>query len=398
MPLMGAKRKSYTPKYRQDAARLVIDTGRTIAEVAREIGVGEQLLGRWVAIERARMDDPPGALDVDERAELERLRREVAELRMDREFLKKSGLLRHGELEPEQAFAVIEVEKATYTVSRMAHLLGVSRSGYYAWAARQGAEPGPRAARRADLTVKIKVAHDASDGVNGAPRILADLREAGEVVSRKTVAKLMQENEIRGISPRPWRPVTTLPDPNPHSIPDLVARRFDRGELNAVWTSDITYLATGQGWLYLCAVRDGCSRRVIGYAFADNLHTDIVETALRRAVTFRDGDTTGVIFHADRGCQYTSAQLAQAAQDLGVRLSVGRTGVCWDNAQQESFWSTLKTEFYDRHHFATRAEAITAVSTWIETVYNRRRRHSALGQIDPVAFEHQLTTVADQAA
>ncbi len=200
---------------------------------------------------------------------------------------------------------MIHAEKASHEVTRMVDLLQVSRSGYYAWANRQaGSELGARAARRADLLVKIKVAHDASDGVNGAPRILADLREAGEVVSRKTVAKLMRESEIRGISPRPWRPVTTIADATAHTIPDLVQRRFDRGALNAVWTSDITYLATGQGWLYLCAVRDGCSRRVIGYAFADNLHTDLVESALRRAVTFRDratGGTDKVIFHADRG-------------------------------------------------------------------------------------------------
>ena len=299
---------------------------------------------------------------------------------------------------------MIEAEKATtseqgegLSVSRMSELLGVSRSGYYAWASRQDTEPGPRAARRADLIVKIKVAHDASDGVNGAPRILADLREAGEVVSRKTVAKLMREAEIRGISPRPWTPVTTIVDAVPHAIPDLVERRFDQGVLNVVWTSDITYLATDEGWLYLCAVRDGCSRRVLGYAFSASLHTDVVESALRRAVTFREGDTAGVIFHADRGCQYTSTQLATVAEELGVRVSVGRTGVCWDNAQQESFWSTLKTEHYNRHRFATRAAATASVSTWIETVYNRRRRHSALGNISPVAFEHRLTT-ATQAA
>jgi putative transposase len=238
-------------------------------------------------------------------------------------------------------------------------------------------------------------------GVNGAPRILADLRDAGEVVSRKTVAKLMRSNAIRGISPRPWRPVTTIADATPHTIPDLVQRQFDRGELNRVWTSDITYLATGEGWLYLCAVRDGCSRRVIGYAFADTLHTDVVETALRRAVTFRDsgtGSTDGVIFHADRGCQYTSDQLDMVAREVKVRLSVGRTGVCWDNAQQESFWSTLKTEYYQRHQFGTRAQTIRAASSWIENVYNRRRRHSALGQISPIAYEHQLTTAATEAA
>jgi len=298
---------------------------------------------------------------------------------------------------------VIEAEKATTTgrLARMAGLLGVSRSGYYARAARQGAQPGPAASRRADLVLKITVAHDASDGVNGAPRILADLREGGDVVSGKTVATLMRANGIRGISPRPWTPVTTISDDTVHAIPDLVSRRFDQGRLNLVWTSDITYLATGQGWLYLCGVRDGCSRRDLGYAFSDRLHTDVVETALRRAVTFRGqetGETAQVIFHADRGCQYTSIQLADVAEELDVRLSVGRTGLCWDNAQQESFWSTLKTEYYQRHWFATRSEAIRAVSSWIETVYNRRRRHSSLGQISPVAFEHQLITAATQAA
>lgn len=280
----------------------------------------------------------------------------------------------------------------------MCGLLGVSRSGYYKWVERQGAAPSPRQQRHEDLLVKIRRFHADSGGVNGAPRITADLREDGEIVSKKTVAKLMRHNEIRGISPRPWAPVTTLAGQVVHAIPDRVGRRFDQGALNLVWTSDITSLATGQGWLYLCAVRDGCSRRVIGYDFADSLHTDVVETALRRAVTFRDGHTIGVILHADRGCQYTSTQLAGTAEELGVLLSVGRTGVCWDNAQIESFWPTLKTEFYHRHTFATHAEAIHAVTSWIETVYNRRRRHSALGHIPPVTFEHRTTTAALKAA
>jgi putative transposase len=293
----------------------------------------------------------------------------------------------------EKAYA----EGARSTIEDMCDLMGVSRSGYYDWVARQAAGPGPREQRLLDLAEQVITAHAESDGVYGSPRITAELREAGQVVSRKTVAKVMRANGIEGISPRSWRPVTTIVDPSSHSIPDLVARRFDQGELNRVWTSDITYLATGQGWLYLCAVRDGCSRRVLGYAFSDSLHTDLVEDALRRAVTFREGDTTGVILHADRGCQYTSDQLDRAACDLGVRLSVGRTGVCWDNAQQESFWSTLKTEHYHRHEFATRAAAIRSVSEWIETVYNRRRRHSALGDISPVAFERGINTTAQAA-
>lgn len=353
---MGAKRKRYTPAYRRDAAHLVIDTGRPIAHVAKEIGVGEALLGRWVAIERAKMDDPPSALDTDERAELERLRREVAEL------------------------------------------LEVSRSGYYAWLARRDGPAGPRAVRRAQLSEKVLAAHTASDGVNGAPRILADLRAAGEVVSRKTVAKLMRARGIAGISPATWHPVTTVADESAHTIPDLVERDFDRGRLDAVWTSDITYLPTGQGWLYLCAVCDGCSRRVLGWAVDDHMRTELVETALRRAVSLRGGDTTGVILHADRGCQYTSAQLAEIAAELEVRISVGRTGVCWDNAQIESFWSTLKTEYYHRQKFATKAAARRGVGAWIEATYNRTRRHSSLGRLSPVTFEHQLMNPAAEAA
>lgn len=235
----------------------------------------------------------------------------------------------------------------------------------------------------------------------GAPRIIDELREQGEKVSRKTVAKIMRTSGIEGISPRRWTPATTISDDAPHAIPDLVERRFDQGTLNTVWTSDITYLRTGQGWLYLCVVRDGCSRRVLGYAFSRTLHTDVVETALRNAHTFRGsatGPTAKVIFHADRGCQYTSQQMAAVATELDVRSSMGRTGVCWDNAQQESFWSTLKTEFYHRYSFTTHAEAITAVSRWIDSTYNRKRRHSALGNISPVAFEdikiHQAASKA----
>lgn len=279
----------------------------------------------------------------------------------------------------------------------MCALLRVSRSEFYAHQARVGTGPGPRQRRRADLAAQIMAAHEASGGVYGAPRVHAELRAGGVTVSRKTVAKIMCANDIRGISLRPWRPVTTITSTRPHTIPDLVGRRFDTGKLDAVWTSDITYLSTGQGWLYLCAVRDGCSRRVIGYAFSPTLHTDLVEQAMRRAVRFRGRPVHATVFHADKGCQYTSTQLAQAAEDLGLRLSVGRTGVCWDNAQQESFWSTLKTEFYHRHTFTTRSEAVTAVTGWIETVYNRTRRHSALAYLSPVQFENTKQT-ATQAA
>ncbi|WP_110767524.1 IS3 family transposase, partial [Mycolicibacterium mucogenicum] len=236
-----------------------------------------------------------------------------------------------------------------------------------------------------------------SDGVNGAPRILADLREDGWVVSCKTVAASLRRQGLFGISPRTFGPPTTVADPDAEAIPDLVKRRFDTGVLNAVWTSDITYLRTGEGWLYLAAVRDGHSRRVIGWAIADTLHTDVVESALTMAIALRGPLPEKVIFHADRGCQYTSAQLARFARENNLLRSVGRTGVCWDNAATESLWATLKVEFYDRRLWPTKAAARLAVGDWIERVYNRRRRHSALGMISPVEFENRINQTAQAA-
>lgn len=291
----------------------------------------------------------------------------------------------------------MDTQKANYKISRMARLLEVSRAGYYAWAARQVAGPSPAQVRRAALTARIMTFHAESDYVYGSPRILADLREDGEQVSAKTVAKLMRCNNIVGISPRRFTPATTVAGPDLHPVPDLVKRRFDRGVLNAVWISDITYLGTDQGWLYLCAIRDGCSRRVIGWAIEDHMRTDLVEAALRMAVTMRGTLPEHVVFHADRGTQYTSAQLADTTTELGLLRSMGRTGVCWDNAAAETFWSTLKTEYYNRHHWATRAQAKRAVGAWIEDRYNRRRRHSSIGMISPVRFEEEHPQTAQAA-
>jgi putative transposase len=292
---------------------------------------------------------------------------------------------------------VIEAEKASYTIKRMCELLEVSRSGYYKWRRARESGPSPTTARRAEVDAKVAVFHRASDGVYGAPRILADLRADGERVSRKTVAASLRRQGLAGISPRRFAPATTVVDLDAAVPQDLVRRRFDTGDLDRVWTSDITYLRTGQGWLYLCAVRDGCSRRVIGWAIDDCLGTDLVTSAVAMAVAMR-GELAGeVILHADRGCQYTSAQLARFARDHNLVRSVGRTAVCWDNAAAESFWATLKVEFYERYLWPTKLAAKLAVGDWIERVYNRRRRHSALGMISPVGFEDRLNQTAQAA-
>jgi transposase InsO family protein len=292
---------------------------------------------------------------------------------------------------------VIEAEKATYTIKRMCGLLEVSRSGFYQWRASRDSGPTPSQQRRAALDAQVAASHAGSDGVYGAPRVLADLRAAGARVSRKTVAASLRRQRLAGICPRRFAPATTVVELDAPVPKDLVGRRFDTGELDRVWTSDITYLRTGEGWLYLCAVRDGCSRRVIGWALEDHMRTDLVESAVAMAVAMRGQLVEEVILHADRGCQYTSAQLARFAREHNLARSVGRTGVCWDNAASESFWATMKVEFYDRYLWPTRAAAKLAVGDWIERVYNRRRRHSAIGMISPVEYEHRFTQTAQAA-
>lgn len=229
-------------------------------------------------------------------------------------------------------------------------------------------------------------------------RIHAQLARDGLAVDLRTVTASVRRLGIEGISPRRFRPVARIGEMRTHSIPDLVERGWDTGRLNAVWIMDITYLRTNEGWVYLCAVRDACSRRVIGWAM-DQTHTStLVERALRMAQVLRGELPHDEVFHADRGTQYTSAQLAEACAALQVRQAVGRTGTCWDNAMQESLWSTLKAEFYNRRLWATRSEAIQATGRWIEQFYYRTRLHSALGYTTPVEFERTHTTINNQMA
>ena len=291
----------------------------------------------------------------------------------------------------------MHAEKSHFSIVRMARLLGVSRSGYYAWTNRS---PSARAIRAERIEQKVNWFHGDSDEVSGAPRILADLREDGEIISRKTVAKTMRRLGLRGVCPRRWK-TTTLTNPGETYPPDVVKRQWDTGALNTVWIGDITYLRTWEGWLYLATVIDAHSRRVIGWAIADHMRTDLVEDALQMAIVLRGERPAKVVFHADRGTQYASDQITRFAAENGITRSMGRTGVCWDNAMAESFFATLKTEFYYRRVWPTKTGASKAVGAWIEDRYNRRRRHSALGQISPVSFEMQhcnQTAAALQAA
>lgn len=282
----------------------------------------------------------------------------------------------------------IEAEKqAGHSVKRACELLKVSRAAFYA---RRNGAPGPRAVRDAELTEKITEVHETSRGSYGAPRIHAVLRRDGDGCGRRRVARLMREAGLQGRRRR-RRHRTTIPDPNAAARPDLVLRDFqpDPTGLDVRWCGDITYIPTGEGWLYLATVIDIASRRVVGWATADHLRTELVADALRTACRSRRPDGP-VIFHSDRGCQYTSREFAILASEFGVRLSVGRTGQCWDNALAESFFATLKRELIEDRPWPSRAAARTAIFEWIEGWYNIRRLHSSLGYRSPADYEAVL--------
>jgi len=284
-------------------------------------------------------------------------------------------------------FELIAAECADHDVSNLTQLLGVSRSGFYAWAARhRRTELSAHQQRRRDLEVKILAHWQASKRTYGSPRITADLHAAGVTVSQNTVAAIMAEMGIEGISPRTFKVKTTVVDPTASFPPDRVGRDFDRGRADAVWTSDITYLTCGEGHAYLCAIRDEHSRRVLGWSLADHMRTELVEAAVDAAVFTRGGGVAGTILHADRGSQFTSHDMAQACSGHGLLRSMGATGICWDNAGAESLWSTVKHEYYKRHAFTTYANLTAGLDNYIR-FYNHDRRHSSLGMISPIDFE-----------
>ena len=290
-------------------------------------------------------------------------------------------------------YPFIEAENVdSRNVARACALMEVSRSAYYQ---QRHAQPSPRETGDAELSEQIIGIHADSKGRYGAPRVHATLRRRGYRVSRKRVARLMRAAGLRGRTPRRWRK-TTVPDPSARPPLDLVRRDFavDAAQVNTRWCGDITYLNTWEGWLYLATVLDLRSRRVVGFAMADHLRTDLIVDALSNAVAGRDPEP-GVVFHSDRGCQYTSRQYAELADEHDVALSVGRTGQCWDNAVAESFFASLKGECIDQQSWPTHTMARRAVVDYIAW-YNATRLHSTLGYRTPNEYEQTINHNQDQ--
>jgi putative transposase len=283
-------------------------------------------------------------------------------------------------------FAFIRRRGKEFPVKLMCEVLGVSRSGYYDWAARPA---GARAERAAGLKGQIRLAHEASRCTYGSPRVYRELEARGVAVCENTVARYMREEGLCATPRRRFVPRTT-DSSHPHPVaPNVLGRDFAADGPDRKWGCDLTYLWTDQGWLYLSVVVDLFSRRVVGWSMSDDLKSAGVVDALAMALARRKPGP-GLLHHSDRGVQYACGAYREMLEKNGVARSMSRPGNCYDNAVVESFFGTLKTELVHRRRYRTRAEARADVFEWIECWYNRRRRHSSLGYLSPEQFEAQL--------
>lgn len=283
-------------------------------------------------------------------------------------------------------YACIEEHRGQYPLELMCRALEVTRSGYYAWRNR---DPSERDRQDTKLRVEIRSVYQRSRRRYGSPRIQRELRKKGIPISCKRVARIMKEEDLKARPKRRFR-VTTLSDHSEAIAPNVLNRRFDIGEPDRFWAADITYVPTGEGWLYLAIVLDIGTRRIVGWNMSAGLDGSLTLTALRRALNWRR-PRAGLIHHSDRGIQYAASPYRAELEKHGMIPSMSRVGNCWDNAVAESFFATLEWELIEREKWATRHAAAEAIANYIEIWYNQIRQHSTLGDISPAKYEEMFT-------
>lgn len=278
----------------------------------------------------------------------------------------------------------IKEHRKDYPIGIMCRLLSVSRSGYHLWIKRK---LSAREFENRRLLEVIVFHYKKSKRTYGLPRILAAIRRQGLNVNKKRVARLMRENNIKAKTKRRFK-VTTVQNSKAAASENILNQNFTASSENKIWTGDITYLWTKEGWLYLAIVMDIYSRKIIGWSINSSLSTELVIRALMMALVHRNAKR-GIIFHSDRGSQYTSSAFREILKNYGIVQSMSSTGNCYDNAITESFFHTLKTELTYWEKYQTREEAKRSIFEYIEINYNRRRLHSSLGYLSPVEFEEK---------
>lgn len=281
-------------------------------------------------------------------------------------------------------YRFIEEHRTVWPVSIQCDVLEVARSGYYAWRKRPASA---RARRRAELTDRIRAVHAVRhQDAYGAPRIHKELVTAGHKCNRKTVARCMKAAGIQAKTVKKFR-VSTTDSNHRHPVAgNVVNREFRPSRKNETWTADITYIATDEGWLYLAAVEDLYSRKIVGWSMSERIDSRLVVEALEMAMQ-RELPGAGLVAHSDRGVQYASEHYQSLLQQHEITCSMSRRGNCWDNAPMESFFATLKKELVHHERYRTRDEARRSLFEYIEVFYNRVRRHSSLGYLSPHQFE-----------
>lgn len=270
-----------------------------------------------------------------------------------------------------------------FTVKDCCRVLRVSTSGYYRWIRHP---VGARQARSQELTGKIRAVHEASRRIYGAPKVQRELHARGVTLNRKTVARIMRQNSLRSKVTRKFRVRTTDSDHDHPVATNVLDRKFTAVTPDAAWLCDITYIPTGEGWLYLAGVMDLCSRKIVGWSMAGHLRVGLVLDALAMATAARS-PAPGLVHHSDRGVQYCCTEYRRELESRGMVASMSRRGECYDNAPVESFWATLKKELMSDRAFTTREEARAAIFEYIEVFYNRKRIHGSIGYVSPEAFE-----------
>jgi len=292
-------------------------------------------------------------------------------------------------------YAWIREHRDSFPVAVLCDALEVSASGYYAWLDRP---PSPRAQRHDQIQAAVQQVHAESHGIYGSHKIARELEERPELESacRNTVAKAMRELGLKSRISRAFTPTTTQADPTKQPAPNQLAQDFTATAPNRKWVTDITYLPTAEGWVYLAVVLDLFSRKVVGWALSNSLATELVSAALRQAVETRRPTGQHLLHHSDRGCQYTSDTYQQTLRTLGIQCSMSRTGCCYDNAVMERFFWSLKHEWTNHERFHNLEEARLSVFRYIETFYNSQRLHQTLGYLSPNQFEavHAPATAA----
>ncbi|MEN3233020.1 IS3 family transposase [Methylobacterium ajmalii] len=390
---MAKTRREFTPEFKREAVALLESSGRSQMQIAAELGIQPSMLRQWrtVLMDGSVQQRPAGApgsaptspvaSPSDQAAEIARLRRELDRTRMERDVLKKRD--RHLCGDAQMTFAFIEPHATTWPVRLMCRVLGVSPSGDYGWRSRP---ESARSASNRQLLDDVQRIHAEHQRRYGSPRVHAALRAEGRTASRGRVERLMRRHGIRALAGRRFRPCTT---DSRHDLPiasNLLKQLFSAALPNQVWLADITYLPTAEGWLYLAAVLDLASRKIVGWSMRDHMRTELTSAALMMA-TQRQRPPAGLICHSDRGSQYAAEAYRRQLADIHAIPSMSRAGCCYDNAPMESFFHTLKVELVHQRRWATRDEARRDLFAYIAGHHNRQRLHSALGYITPEQAE-----------